>query len=223
MRVLEDFRTDNVERIKSTRLVQSIMNGTPEKHHYIGYLLNVYNYAQHSPTVIALAASRCVQTHAELGRYLFRHAEEEIGHEHWAFSDLKQLGLSEAAIKAARPTPACMSMIALEYYVAGTWNPVALFGWLYALESLGDAMGTILSKSLGQGLRLGGKAVYFLEGHGEADHHHTRDLEEQITQYVTHSKDLDDIFYIAGISSWLYAGMIQEASERDHAWLSTLV
>lgn len=222
MPVLEMFRTTNIERIKSTSLVKSITEGRPEKHHYIGYLLNVYHYAQHSPTVIALAASRCVQIHPDLGRYLFRHAEEEIGHEHWALSDLTQLGLSEAAIKASRPTPACLSMIALEYYVAGTWNPVALFGWLYALESLGDAMGTILSQSLGHGLQLGGKAVYFLQGHGEADHHHTRDLEEQITQHVTNSKDLDDILYIAEISSGLYAQMIEEVTERNHTWLSTL-
>lgn len=219
---LETFRATNIDRIKSTSLVKSIIAGRPEKQHYVGYLLNVYHYAQHSPTVIALAASHCVQTHPELGRYLFRHAEEEIGHEHWALSDLTQLGLSEAAIKASRPTPACLSMIALEYYVAGTWNPIALFGWLYALESLGDAMGTILSQSLGRGLQLGGKAVYFLEGHGEADHHHTRDLEEQITQHATNSKDLDDILYIAEISSGLYARMIEEVAERDHTWRSTL-
>lgn len=222
MTTLEMFRTANIERIKSTSLVKSITEGRPEKHHYIGYLLNVYHYAQHSPTVIALAASCCVQTHPDLGRYLFRHAEEEIGHEHWALSDLTQLELSETAIKASRPTPACLSMIALEYYVAGTWNPVALFGWLYALESLGDAMGTILSQSLGHGLQLGSKAVYFLQGHGEADHHHTRDLEEQITQHITNSKDLDDILYIAEISSGLYAQMIEEVTERDHTWLSTL-
>lgn len=223
MHALEKFRIHNVERIKSTRLVQAIMKGTPEQQHYVGYLVNVYNYAQHSSTVIALAASRCVQTYPELGRYLFRHAEEEIGHELWALSDLKHLNLSESAVKSARPTPACMSMIALEYYVAGTWNPVGLFGWLYALESLGDAMGTILSKSLGQGLQLNGKAVYFLEGHGEADRHHTRDLEDHITQHVTKSQDLDDILYIAEISSQLYAQMIEEVIERSQEWVSTLV
>jgi hypothetical protein len=70
MTVLEGFRAQNVERIQSTGLVQSIIEGRPERHHYIGYLVNVYNYAQHSPTVIALAASRCVQTHPKLGRYL---------------------------------------------------------------------------------------------------------------------------------------------------------
>ena len=222
MTALDTFRTQNIERIQSTHLVQSITKGKPERHHYIGYLLNVYHYAQHSPTVIALAASRCVQTHPELGRYLFRHAEEEIGHEHWALSDLKDCGLPENHIQQTRPTPACLSMIALEYYVAGTWNPVALFGWLYALESLGDAMGSILSKSLNQGLQLSGKAVYFLEGHGEADHHHTRDLEAQITQHVTNPKDFDDIIYIADVSSGLYARMIEEVGERDCAWLSTL-
>lgn len=222
MSVLEAFRVENIERIKSTRLVKSIIEGTPEKQHYIGYLVNVYNYARHSPTVIALAGSRCVQTHPELGQYLFHHAGEEIGHEHWALSDLKDCGLREDRIKQLRPTPACMSMIALEYYVAGTWNPVALFGWLYALESLGDAMGTFLSQSLGKGLQLGSKGVYFLEGHGEADHHHTRDLEEQIAKHVTSTQDVDDIFYIAQISSDLYARMIEEVGERGHQWLSSL-
>ncbi len=219
MQELEAFRLHNIERVQSTPLVKDILAGKPDKEHYMGYLVNVYNYAQHSPTVISLAASRCVQTHPELGRYLFRHAEEEIGHEFWALSDLKDFGLTEPQIKAMRPTAACTSMIALEYYVAGTWNPVALFGWLYALESLGDAMGTMISQCLGKGLALEGQAVYFLQGHGEADHHHTKDLQEQITQHVTSPQDLDDMFYIAEISSGLYARMIEEVSTMDQSCL----
>ena len=222
MQTFEAFREENIRRIKSTTMLQTILEGRPDKHHYAGYLLNVYHYAQHSPAVISLAGSRCIQSHPELGRYLFRHAAEEIGHEHWALSDLKDLGMREEQINSMRPTSSCMSMIALEYYVAGTWNPVALFGWLYALESLGDAMGTILSQSLGQGLQLEGKGVYFLEGHGEADHHHTLDLKEQIIKHVTRTQDRDDIFYIAQISSDLYARMIEEVSERDYRWLPTL-
>lgn len=222
VQMLESFRADNINRIQSTKLVKSILGGKPKRQHYMGYLIDVYNYAQHSPTVIAVAGSRCIKTHPELGQYLFRHASEEVGHEQWALSDLKDCGMREERIPQLRPTPSCMSMIALEYYVAGTWNPVALFGWLYALESLGDAMGVLLSKSLGQGLQLGGKAVYFLEGHGEADHHHRHDLENQITKHVTASKDIDDLFYIAQISSDLYARMIEEVCERDDQWLSTL-
>jgi pyrroloquinoline quinone (PQQ) biosynthesis protein C len=220
VQTLEAFRTDNVRRIQSTNLVKSILEGKPTKQHYMGYLIDVYHYAQHSPTVIALAGSRCIQTHPQLGQYLFRHASEEVGHEQWALSDLKDCGMPEERIPQLRPTAACMLMIALEYYVAGTWNPVALFGWLYALESLGDAMGMLLSRSLGQGLQLGDKAVYFLEGHGEADHHHTRDLEEQITTYVTDPKGIDDLFYVVQISSDLYARMVRGGSGNSDSVLS---
>ncbi len=219
MQELEDFRRHNIERVQSTPLVKDILAGKPDKEHYMGYLINVYNYAKHSPTVISLAASRCVQTHPELGRYLFRHAEEEIGHEFWALSDLKDFGLAEPQIKAMRPTAACTSMIAIEYYVAGTWNPVALFGWLYALESLGDAMGTMISQCLGKGLALEGQAVYFLQRTwGSRSSSHQR---PSGADYPTcHGpQDLDDIFYIAEVSSGLYAQMIEEVSTREPSWL----
>jgi pyrroloquinoline quinone (PQQ) biosynthesis protein C len=220
MQTLDTFRSLNIQRLNGTRLVQDILNNRLNKNHYVGYLINVFNYAKHSPKVIALAASRCINSHPVLATYLLQHAGEEIGHEAWAMSDLKDLGLKEQAIKESRPVPACTSMIALEYYAAGVDNPVSLFGWLYALESLGDAIAPMVSKSIGRALESDGKSIYFLEGHGEADHQHTADLEAQITKNVSSPKDLDDIFNIAQISSELYARMLNEISERNEQWLS---
>jgi pyrroloquinoline quinone (PQQ) biosynthesis protein C len=190
------------------------MEGLPRRDDYVRYLLNVYNYAQHSPVVIAMAASRCMASTPEPGRYLLRHAAEEIGHEQWALSDLLALGISEGTVKQSRPTPSCAAMIGFEYYIAGMENPLGLFGWLYALESLGGAVGTLISEKLRDNLPAGESGVYFLRGHGEADHDHAADLEEQITRNISKSEDLDDILYVAEVSSVLYMRLVEESTAQ---------
>jgi hypothetical protein len=221
MNFLQEVRTHNVGRITKLPLVESILSGKPNKEAYVQYLINVYNYAQHSPRVIALSASRCANSHPNLCRYLLKHTEEEIGHEHWVYSDLKDLGLTDQQIGASRPTAACFAMISLEYYVAQHWNPIGLFGWLYALESLGDAMGEMISTALTNGLKLGGekKGIYFLQGHGVADHDHSADLAEQIEKNVTAASDLEDVRYIAEASGDLYARIIEESCIKGNQWV----
>src|SRR5580704_6290581 len=109
--------------ITSIGAVQKVLSGSPNINVYQRYLKNVYYYACHSAAVIAVAGSRCVNTHPELAHYLMRHANEELGHERWALNDLVQLGVPEAEVRASRPVPACAAMVGFEYLVAEKLNP----------------------------------------------------------------------------------------------------
>ncbi len=217
--MLGDFRRRNLERIRSTKLVRDVMAGEPDRNMYLGYLVTVYQYAQHSPSVIALAASRCTSTAPRLAEYLLHHASEELGHEAWARQDLLELGVADGTFQRSRPVPSCSAMIGFEYWLAGHANPVSLFGWLFALESLGDDAASAISKAFDSGLKLDGKGTYFLRGHGEADHCHARDLVARIVENVPNEADFAEILHAADVSSILYARMLEDIAALEHRWV----
>jgi pyrroloquinoline quinone (PQQ) biosynthesis protein C len=210
MQALLDLRQESLGHFRKTEAFHRLMSGTIRKQIYIGYLVNVYHYAQHSPKVIALASSRCVGTHPELAAYLLHHAAEEIGHERWAYSDLRKLGIADQQIHLSRPGTSCASMIGLEYYVAGFWNPVALFGWLFTLEAFGDDLASLIGQKLDCSLNLGGTATSFLAGHGSVDRYHIKDITEAIDKHMKSQADFDDMFHIARVSRQLYLGILEE-------------
>lgn len=192
-------------------LVKNTLAGRLDPAMYVAYLTNVFHYAQHSATVIAMAGARAVQRHPELARYLMHHADEELGHEQWALDDLAALGVPEQTVRASRPVPACAAMIGYEYYIAGHANPLALFGWLYTLEAMGDDLGSRIAKAIGA--QMGGpegRGLKFLAGHGVADHDHTADLMRVISAHLTDPADRAEMEHVADVVADLYVSMFRQ-------------
>ena len=219
MEQLQSLRSGTLQRLQASDAFQRLMGTGMNRNIYAGYLVDVYHYAQHSARVIALAGSRCVNSHPQAAAYLMRHSTEEIGHEEWARADLLELGVSAQRIAESRPSVSCTSMIGMEYYVAGYWNPVALFGWLFVLEALGDDVGGLVANRLDASLQLAGKGSYFLSGHSEADHDHIRDISDTIDRNVKDQRDIADVLHIARVSCELYLRMLQEAVGEERKWL----
>ncbi len=211
MEYLNEVRTRVRENLMSLEPVRQVFGGNSDPAFYTRYLENIWHYAQHSATVIALAGSRCVLTHPKLADYLMHHALEELGHEQWALDDLAALNVAKEKVQASRPVPACASMIGLEYYIAGHSNPVGLFGWLFVLEAMGDDLGYVASEAIKKGLNLP-DGVKFLAGHGEADKDHTKDIIDQIERNVV-GPDLDEVHFIADVMGDLYVRMFSEIGE----------
>jgi pyrroloquinoline quinone (PQQ) biosynthesis protein C len=220
MQELAAMRRESLDRLQQSRVLQRLLNGEVDRSAYAAYLINVYHYAQHSPQVIALAASRAVKSHPALATYLMHHATEEVGHEQWAYSDLKQLGLTDDQIRSSRPGTACTSMVGMEYFVAGHWNPVALFGWLFVLEAFGDDVGHFVAERLNSSLKVEGGATHFLNGHGAADHDHIRDITHTVESHMQDPMDLADMVHIAKVSRDLYIGILEESLAEARSWLS---
>ncbi|MDD9941166.1 MAG: iron-containing redox enzyme family protein [Myxococcales bacterium] len=208
---LATIRARVLSGIRDTGIIERVATeGDPEagRATYARYLTNVWHYAQHSPRVIALAGSRATSTHPRLAEYLFRHAQEELGHEAWALEDLAKLGVTETAVRATRPVPACAAMIGFEYYIAGYANPVGLFGWLYVLEAMGDDLGHVVAERL-QASQGDGVGVKFIGGHGEADKEHTAEIVEHLREH-TPTDDAADVEFVADVVGDLYVRMFAE-------------
>lgn len=212
MKHLENVRANVRDTLKNVGWIADALVHKPDPKIYQRYLTNVWHYAQHSATVIGLAGTRCVLSHPPLAQYLLHHALEELGHDQWALDDLQALDIAEADIRKSRPVPSCAAMIGYEYYVAGYGNPVALFGWLYVLEAMGDDLGHMVAEGFKEGLALPG-GVKFLAGHGEADEEHTKDIIEHIEKHISGS-DLEDVHYVADVVGDIYCRMLREIAEQ---------
>ena len=200
-----------LEGILAVEPVRATLAGQLDPRLYVAYLTNVFHYAQHSARVIALAGSRCVAANPPLAQYLFKHADEELGHEQWALDDLAALGVPAERVHASRPVPACAAMVGYEYYVAGHANPVGLFGWLYTLEAMGDELGGRIAQAAAPKLGgTGARGVKFLAGHGVADHDHTADLTKMISTHVTAPADQADVNHVADVVGQLYVDMFRQ-------------
>ena len=124
---------------------------------------------------------------------------------------------------ALRPVPACAAMVGYVHFLAGHANPVALFGWMYILEAVGNDLGTIVGKQLASGLggAGGGKGpVRFVAGHGIADTDHTAELAEQIGAHVKTEADRADVAEAATVVADLYLRMFREIGGEQVLWVS---
>ncbi|MGZ5710742.1 MAG: iron-containing redox enzyme family protein [Burkholderiales bacterium] len=217
MQYLIAVRQRVLRELTGIETIQAVLAGKPDLAVYARYLTNVFHYACHSAEVIALAGARCTRSHPEASQYLLHHAREEMGHELWALDDLRALGMDEQAVRAGRPVPACAAMIGFEYYVAGRTNPVGLFGWLYVLEAIGDDLGKRVAAGLQNALGGSQRGIKFVAGHGVADHEHTADLTQVISQHIRAAQDVADVNHVADVSADLYVPMFQQIGAKDPA------
>jgi pyrroloquinoline quinone (PQQ) biosynthesis protein C len=205
--------------LNDVRAIKALFSGKPDMAAYARYLVNAFHYAQYSPKVMALAAARTTDTHPELSRYLLHHADEEQGHHKWALEDLSDLGVTEAEARAARPVPACAAMIGYVHFVAAYANPVALFGWMYVLEAVGNDLGATAAKQLKAALgpKASDRGLRFVGRHGVSDLGHTKDLTDQIERHL-HGDDMADVCHVAYVVADLYVRMFREIGGEQAVW-----
>jgi len=218
MQDLIDIRQHVNSELGSTWMIRELLAKRFDLEVYRRYLVNVRYYAQFSPVLMSLGASRCTATHAELARYLMHHATEEQGHDAWALQDLRDLGMDEAEALATRPVPACSALVGYTHFLAGHANPIALFGWMYVLEAVGNDLGTLAGAQLVETLGAQRSAVRFVAGHGIADTDHTAEITTQIERHLTDADDQAEVAYAARVVADLYLRMFRELGGETATW-----
>lgn len=209
---LEHLQTRATATLMATNLVRAVGRRAVKYEQYRAYMIDVYHYAAHSSQVISLAGSRLTLSHPPLAAYLFTHAGQELGHDQWAAADLRDLGMTEDEIADSQPSDACLQMLGIEYLYAAHLNPAGLFGWMFALESLGGRVGGGIANEIDEALNLHGKGVYFLRGHAEADQQHSEDLTRVIRNHVVLSADQMTFLRVFDLSIQAYVEIIDHAA-----------
>jgi hypothetical protein len=112
----------------------------------------------------------------ELADYLEQHIAEESGEDEWALQDLEVLGVDRSAVLARVPSANVARLVGAEYYWVLHVDPVAVLGYLAALER--DPTPLEFIDELIRRTGYERAAFRTLIAHAERDPDHARELDE---------------------------------------------
>jgi pyrroloquinoline quinone (PQQ) biosynthesis protein C len=183
-RAMDDFfmilveKTDQARRDFETHPValEAIAKGLSLER-YRKLLLELYQIVWHFNPVCGAAASRVTDEHREVRYFLYRHMQDEAGHEQWVGNDLAALGVPAAALKAHRPSPSALALVGYNYWSADRRDPCSVLGMLYALEVIASVYGGLLACAVRESLLLtDDRGVSFIGSHATMDMEHMAHL-----------------------------------------------
>lgn len=112
---------------------------------------------------------------AEVCRYLQAHAAEELHHDDWLLDDLDVMGVDRATVLARVPSPTVARLVGAQYYWAFHFSPLAVLGYLAAMEGFPPSPALVDRFVAGSGYPP--EAFHTLAYHGRVDLHHRHDLD----------------------------------------------
>jgi pyrroloquinoline quinone (PQQ) biosynthesis protein C len=140
---------------------------------YRRLLLELYQIVWHFNPICAAAASRLTDRHRELRYYLYRHMDEEAGHEQWVGNDLEAMGVVDAALRAHQPLADTLALIGYNHWSADRRNPCSVLGMMYVLEVIASVYGGTFASAMRESLLLvGDRGVSFIGSHATLDAEH---------------------------------------------------
>jgi len=114
-----------------------------DKPSLLRYLYATYSYVTASVPLMQLALTRLdcsvVTPYAD---YLAQHIEEERHHDEWLIEDLKELGGCYKLSHTECPQGS-IQLAGVGYYTIIQWHPIALLGYIFALESAPPSIGDL--------------------------------------------------------------------------------
>lgn len=172
--------TDQARRDFETHPValDAIAHGLPVER-YRALLLELYQIVWHFNPVCGAAASRLSDSHRPIRHFLYRHMQEESGHELWVQDDLEAIGVAAATLIAHRPSASTLAVIGYNYWSADRRHPCSVLGMMYALEVIASVYGGTLAAAVRESLLLqDARGVSFIGSHATMDTEHMVDLRE---------------------------------------------
>jgi pyrroloquinoline quinone (PQQ) biosynthesis protein C len=178
------MRTDESRRAFETHpaVMDAVARGMSVER-YRALLLELYHVVWHFNPVCAAAASRLDDTHATVRYFLYRHMQEESGHEAWVRNDLEAVGVPPAQTVAHRPSVHTLSLNGYNYWAADRRHPCSVLGMLYALEVIASVYGGPFASAIQEALLLDGdRGVSFIGSHATMDAQHMAELRQILNQ-----------------------------------------
>jgi pyrroloquinoline quinone (PQQ) biosynthesis protein C len=111
-----------------------------------------------------------------LASYLEKHIEEETGEDEWALRDLEVLGVERSTALAHVPSPNVARLVGAQYYWVLHVDPIAVLGYLAALER--DPPSSDFIEELIRRTGHDRAAFRTLIAHAERDPEHADELDE---------------------------------------------
>jgi len=176
--------TDEARREFETHPVvfASVANGMSIERYRV-LLGEIYHIVWHFNPICAAAVSRITDEYVSIRDFLYRHMQEESGHEQWVLNDLEALGVSRAHAVARPPSSNVLALVGFNYWASDRRHPCSVLGMMYVLEVLAAVYGGPFSATIRETLFLEGeRGTSFLSSHASLDAVHMAELRDILNQ-----------------------------------------
>lgn len=174
-------------------------------------MTQIYHYTRHNSLNQAVAAFSADPDQIGLLRFVYGHADEELGHEKMVLHDLRAIGLlgSDEGIDEP-PLPATDALINYLYGIALREGPVARLGYSYWAESVYDHIAPMLLQAR-KSLQLTDRDMAFFVAHAEIDTKHADEVRQAIRKSVRTAGQAEAVHRVAVTTLWLTISVLDHA------------
>lgn len=174
-------------------------------------MTQIYHYTRHNSVNQAVAAFRADPDQIGLLRFVYGHADEELGHEKMVLHDLRAIGLlgPDEGIDEP-PLPAVDALINYLYGVALREGPVARLGYSYWAESVYEHIAPVLLQAR-KSLQLTDQDMAFFVAHAEIDAKHAVEVQQAIRKSVRTAGQAEAVHRVAVTTLWLTVSVLDHA------------
>lgn len=192
----------------SVPLIQDGISGKISRETYISYLTEAYHHVKHTTPLLMLVGSKIPHEKEWIRNVIAEYIEEELGHQEWILSDIKNAGGDSEAVRNGKPRMATELMVSYAYDSVLRINPISFFGMVFVLEGTSINLATQAGESIMKSLGLDKKCFSYLSSHGSLDIKHMGFF-EKIMIKITDKKDQEDIIHMAKIMFQLFANVFR--------------
>jgi hypothetical protein len=177
-------------------------------------MTQIYHYTRHNSLNQAVAAFGADPDEIGLLRFVYGHADEELGHEKMVLHDLRATGLlgPDDGIDEP-PLPAVDALINYLYSIALREGPVARLGYSYWAESVYEYIAPILLEAR-KWLHLTDKEMAFFVAHAEIDSRHAVEVRQVIQKSVHTAAQAEAVHRVAVTTLWLTISVLDHTFAR---------
>jgi hypothetical protein len=174
-------------------------------------MTQIYHYTRHNSLNQAAAAFGADPDEIGLLRFVYGHADEELGHEKMVLHDLRAIGLLGPDDSIGEPPlPATDALINYLYSIALREGPVARLGYSYWAESVYGYIAPMLLEAR-RSLQLTDQEMAFFVAHAEIDSKHAAEVRQAIEKSVRTDAQAEAVHRVAVTTLWLTISVLDHA------------
>jgi hypothetical protein len=201
-------------RIREGDFWQHVLEHGMDRELYRLTMNEIFHYTRHNAVNQAVAAGRCSSPEdLHLLKFVFEHADEELGHEKMIVHDLASIGLTSPEETGDAPLAPTQALIGYLDHVALVHGARARLGYSYWAESSYDELDPVLSRARAD-LNLADENMTFFVAHSTIDAKHAEEVLEAIVENIVTAEDEEAVKQVADTTLYLTGQLMEAALER---------
>lgn len=201
---IDEMITNTWQRVGQSEFWRHVMTHGLDAALYRDLMVQVFHYTRFNSINQALTVLKSGPEDRGVLRFVYRHADEELGHEMMVVHDLKAVNLirPDDDLATFARVPATDALINYLAGLAWTEGPVARLGYSYWAEDVYEHLAPLLLAARSS-LGLTDRQMTFFVAHSDIDSEHSAEVRRAIAKFATTPQQADSIYRVAETTLWL--------------------